>query len=102
MVPISARCTDALAAAGFAPIASSKVVDVTPYAIPSEPSTSCAAKPTSASRTSVVDTAILPHNSDWTNREYTGRMCRPRKHWKSVAERTRLLPGGGIIDQRLH
>ncbi|GAA4776412.1 hypothetical protein GCM10023351_21320 [Microbacterium gilvum] len=53
VVPISARCTDALAAAGAAPIVSSSVVDVTPYAMPRAPSTSWAAKPITARRTSV-------------------------------------------------
>lgn len=40
VVPISARCTVADAAAGFVPIASSSVVEVTPYAMPRLPSTS--------------------------------------------------------------
>lgn|GEM_PF-1587716 len=40
VVPISARCTEALAEAGAIPASSSRVVEVTPYAIPSAPSTS--------------------------------------------------------------
>jgi hypothetical protein len=43
-VPTSARCTVADATAGAEPIASSSVVDDTPYAMPSAPSISCAAK----------------------------------------------------------
>jgi len=51
-VPISARCTVADAAAGLVPMARSSVVEVTPYAIPRLPSTSCEPNPTSASRIS--------------------------------------------------
>ena len=52
VVPISARCTVAEAAAGLVPMASRSVVDVTPYAMPSDPSTSWAPRPTRARRTS--------------------------------------------------
>ncbi len=51
VVPISEKCTAADAAAGATPTASSIVEEVTPYAIPSEPSTSCAMSPTNPSRT---------------------------------------------------
>src|SRR6266508_4515113 len=40
VVPSSARCTVAEAAAGAVPAATSRVVEVSPYAIPSAPSTS--------------------------------------------------------------
>ena len=42
VVPISEKCTAAEAAAGAMPVASSSVEDVTPYAMPREPSTSWA------------------------------------------------------------
>ncbi len=48
VVPHSARCTDADAVAGARPVESNSVVEVTPYAMPSEPSTICAASPTTA------------------------------------------------------
>jgi hypothetical protein len=54
VVPISARCTVAEAAAGATPVTSSNVVEVTPYAMPRLPSTSWAARPTSASRMSFL------------------------------------------------
>ena len=50
VVPISLRWMVADAAAGLVPMASSRVVDVTPYAMPRAPSTSWAASPTRASR----------------------------------------------------
>ena len=50
VVPISLRWMVAEAAAGLVPMASSRVVDVTPYAMPRAPSTSWAASPTRASR----------------------------------------------------
>jgi hypothetical protein len=46
VVKHSAACTVALAVAGGTPSDSSSVVAVTPYAMPSEPSTICAANPT--------------------------------------------------------
>ena len=48
VVPISDRWTAAEADAGATPAAISSVDDVTPYAMPSAPSTSCAKKPTTA------------------------------------------------------
>src|SRR5205085_5126158 len=45
VVKISAVCTSALACAGGMPIDSIAVVEITPNATPSAPSTSCAAKP---------------------------------------------------------
>jgi hypothetical protein len=42
-------CTAADAKAGETPTANKSVVDVTPYAIPKDPSTNCAAIPTTAS-----------------------------------------------------
>lgn len=48
VVPTSERCTAAEAAAGAIPAVSSSDDDVTPYAMPSEPSTSCANRPTTA------------------------------------------------------
>ena len=56
VVPISARCTEADAAAGATPANRSSVEEVSPYAMPSEPSTSCAASPTRA-RTSSLRTS---------------------------------------------
>ncbi|PSK62419.1 hypothetical protein B0E53_05666 [Micromonospora sp. MH33] len=56
VVPISARCTEAEAAAGATPAKSSRVEEVSPYAMPSAPSTSCAASPTRA-RTSSLRTS---------------------------------------------
>src|SRR3954447_2001844 len=53
VVPISARWTVAEAAAGLVPMASSSVVEVTPYAMPRLPSTSWAPRPARASRMSV-------------------------------------------------
>ncbi len=47
-VPISEKWTAAEAAAGAMPTASRIVVEVTPYAIPSDPSTSWARRPTTA------------------------------------------------------
>ena len=52
-MPISEKWTAAEAAAGPSPPASSSVADVTPYPMPSEPSTSWASSPTRASRTSL-------------------------------------------------
>src|SRR3712207_5906129 len=46
VVPTSERCTAAEAAAGAIPTVSSNVVEVTPYAIPKDPSTSWAISPT--------------------------------------------------------
>ncbi len=60
VVPISARCTEADADAGAMPATSSRVEEVTPYAMPSAPSTSWAAKPTSA-RTISLRIAYHPH-----------------------------------------
>ena len=60
MVPISARCTEAEAEAGATPATSSRVVEVTPYAMPSAPSTSWAARPTSA-RTISFRITYHPH-----------------------------------------
>ncbi len=45
-VPISEKWTAADAAAGATPVASSSVDEVTPYAMPREPSTSWARRPT--------------------------------------------------------
>ena len=45
VVKISAVCTIALACAGGMPIDSIAVVEITPNAMPSAPSTSCARKP---------------------------------------------------------
>ena len=45
-MPISEKWTAAEAAAGAMPVASSSVEEVTPYAIPREPSTSWARRPT--------------------------------------------------------
>ena len=50
-VEITGDMTVAEAAAGLVPMARSSVVDVTPYAMPSEPSTSWAPSPTRARRT---------------------------------------------------
>ena len=47
VVPISARCTEADAAAGATPATSSRVAEVRPYAMPSAPSISWATSPTS-------------------------------------------------------
>ncbi len=52
VVPSWASCTIADAMAGLVPIISSRVVEVTPYAIPRLPSTSWAATPTRANMTS--------------------------------------------------
>ena len=49
VVKISAVCTIALACAGGRPIESIAVVQITPNAMPSAPSTSCARKPTTPS-----------------------------------------------------
>lgn len=57
VVPISARCTEADAAAGATPATSSRVDDVSPYAMPSEPSISCAASPTRARSSSLRTSA---------------------------------------------
>src|SRR5918992_4541562 len=46
VVPTSERCTAAEATAGAIPTVSSNVVDVTPYAIPKDPSTNWAISPT--------------------------------------------------------
>lgn len=48
-VPISEKCTAAEAAAGATPAARRRVDEVTPYAIPREPSTSWARNPTTPS-----------------------------------------------------
>mmetsp|Transcript_2780 Transcript_2780/g.6474 ORF Transcript_2780/g.6474 Transcript_2780/m.6474 type:complete len:368 (+) Transcript_2780:594-1697(+) len=48
VVPSCARWTEAEAMVGERPVLTRTVADVTPYPIPSEPSTSCAAKPASA------------------------------------------------------
>ena len=45
VVPTSARCTEAEAIAGLMPLATRSVDEVTPYAMPNEPSTICAASP---------------------------------------------------------
>ncbi len=58
-VPTSDRCTDAEATTGASPAVSSSVVDVTPYAMPRLPSTSCAASPTRASTRSLRMPAIV-------------------------------------------
>ncbi len=52
VVPSSEKWIAAEAATGAIPAATSSVADVTPYPMPSEPSTSCATRPTMASRTS--------------------------------------------------
>ena len=52
-VPISEKWTAAEAAAGATPAASSIVDEVTPYAIPSEPSMSWASRPTNPSTSSL-------------------------------------------------
>ncbi len=49
VVPISEKWTAADAAAGATPVASNNVEDVTPYAMPSDPSTSWATRPTKPS-----------------------------------------------------
>src|SRR5919107_5571160 len=46
VVPTSDKCTAAEAAAGATPAVNNNVVDVTPYAIPKDPSTSWATSPT--------------------------------------------------------
>jgi hypothetical protein len=46
VVPTSDKCTAAEAAAGAIPTVNNNVVDVTPYAIPKDPSTNCAMSPT--------------------------------------------------------
>ena len=51
VVPTSAKCTLVEASAGATPTISNKVVDVTPNAIPSESSTSCAMTPAISSKT---------------------------------------------------
>src|SRR5918997_5282985 len=48
VVPTSAMCTAADASAGATPTNNSSVVEETPYAIPSDPSTNCAPRPASA------------------------------------------------------
>ena len=68
LVPSSARCTDADAIAGLRPAMSSSDVDVTPKPIPSEPSTSWAAKPTTASRSA-------PAPSPTTSTGASGAAC---------------------------
>src|SRR5918997_5816301 len=50
VVPISAMCTAAEASAGATPAANNTVVEDTPYAIPRDPSTSCATTPARASK----------------------------------------------------
>ena len=52
-MPISEKWIAAEAAAGPRPAATSRVAEVTPYPMPSEPSTSWAARPTRASSTSL-------------------------------------------------
>ena len=59
-VPISEKCTAALAAAGATPAASRRVEDVTPYAIPNDPSMSWARRPTNPSTSSL---RMEPHPS---------------------------------------
>src|ERR687893_720651 len=46
VVPTSDKCTAAEAAAGAIPTVNNNVVEVTPYAIPKDPSTNCAMSPT--------------------------------------------------------
>jgi hypothetical protein len=48
VVPTSAMCTLADARAGAMPTVNNRLCDVTPYAIPSDPSTNCAMSPTTA------------------------------------------------------
>ena len=61
-VPISEKWTAAEAAAGATPAASSRVDDVTPYAMPSEPSMSWASRPTKP-RTMSLRIADVPLRS---------------------------------------
>src|ERR1051325_617624 len=60
VVKISAVCTIALACAGGIPIDSMAVVEIIPNAIPSAPSTSCAANPIRPSRIKSVSTGRPP------------------------------------------
>ncbi|GIF95171.1 hypothetical protein Cci01nite_02650 [Catellatospora citrea] len=60
VVPTSARCTEAEAAAGEMPAMRSRVLEVTPYAMPKDPSTSWAASPTNA-MTSSFRTVVAPY-----------------------------------------
>src|SRR5262245_29356996 len=57
VVNTSAVCTSALACAGAMSNASSAVFERTPYAMPSVPSTNCAAKPIASSRRNSAITA---------------------------------------------
>jgi hypothetical protein len=61
VVKVSTVCTPAEAAAGATPRLISKVLEMTPNAIPSEPSTSCAAKPaaTNGRRSSQLNAPML-------------------------------------------
>ena len=59
-VPISEKCTAADAAAGATPAASSSVDEVTPYAMPSEPSMSWASSPTNPRTMSLRMRSAIP------------------------------------------
>ncbi len=59
-VPISEKCTAAEAVAGAMPVASSRVVDVTPYAMPRDPSMSWAMSPTMPKTMSCLMVAASP------------------------------------------
>jgi len=53
VVPTSDMCTAAEAAAGITPVVINSVDVVTPYAMPRQPSTSCAKRPTRETKTRV-------------------------------------------------
>jgi hypothetical protein len=59
VVPSSARCTEADAAAGASPAARTSEAEVAPYAMPRAPSTSWARKPTITSTISVCIGPLL-------------------------------------------
>jgi len=59
VVKVSAVWTPAEAAAGGTPVLISSVLEIWPNAMPSAPSTSCAAKPISAKITSAVGSAKM-------------------------------------------
>src|SRR4051794_9538818 len=86
VVKISAVCTTALACAGGMPSASIADVDTTPNAMPSAPSTNCAAKPmaTSASSSGVKNSDIVDSaRSAWLSvrtRDRGNRSLHDRQH----------------------
>eukprot|EP00962_Isochrysis_galbana_P005656 scaffold1523_cov140-Isochrysis_galbana.AAC.1 len=84
VVPSWARWTDDEAVAGDRPAAVSTVAEVRPYPIPSEPSTSCAAKP-------AVHTGASAHASTQPRDATAGNS---RLHWlRAKAQAARVAPG---------